>query len=211
VIDLVHEFEPSLSLEQIAKAGIGFRKAFTAFASRGEAFETDFLKAGFSIHGKKTSSEGVFDRSADSIQIHFSPVKETAEAAKNAPAEKVPMHNTGPIIAGVFDMTLKVMNSKITRGEYIKLEGSGIEVVGPLAAIEFVSADGTAVTADLNKVLLNKPSEVLVLVPAGVPLGVCYIRLTTHFSKSNMVLKTPQTVTFKLPLTVAAAANSVEG
>jgi hypothetical protein len=70
-----------------------------------------------------------------------------------------------------------------------------------------VSADGTAVTADLNKVLLNKPSEVLVLVPAGVPLGVCRIRLTTHFSKSNMVLKTPQTVTFKLPLTVAGTVS----
>jgi hypothetical protein len=208
VTALVHEYEPSLSLEQIAKAGVGYRKAFTALAAKGEAFETDFVTAGFSIHGKKTGPEGVFVRGTDSLQIHFSPVKETAEAAKNAPVEKVPMHYTGPIIGGVFDLTLKLENSKITRGEYIRLDGSGIELVGPLAALEFLPENGTAVMADLTKVLVNKPSEVIVLVPAGVPLGICYIRLTTHYSKSNKLLNTPQTITFKLPLTVVEAAPS---
>jgi hypothetical protein len=208
MVDIVHGLVPDVPREVIAKVDVGYLKAITLCASKGEGFETSFAKGGFGLHGDKDSPDGRYDDRTDSTEIHFSPVKETREAAKNAAKEKVPVRYSGPIISGVFDETRKEENGRITRDAYIMVNGRGIEVVGPQASIEFVPADGTAVKADLSKVLENKPSKLYVLVPANMPLGVCYLRITTHYSgHGERLLKTPQTVTFKLPLTVVNAAS----
>jgi hypothetical protein len=108
----------------------------------------------------------------------------------------------------VFDTTLKEKNGRITRGRYIKVNGSGLKTVGPQAFIAFVSADGsTVVNADLNTLLDNEPSQLLFLVPDGIHLGPYRLTITTHYSPSGgRELKTPHTTTFETVLTVVAPA-----
>jgi hypothetical protein len=139
----------------------------------------------------------------DSIRLNAHAGERQIAAAKNAPVYKLPPHYSGPIVTGVFDMTLKEENGRISKGQYIKLNGSAIELQGPLAALEFVPISGAAsVKADLIKVLVNKPSEVILLVPANAPLGGCLIRLTTQYLSNGKLLKTPHTVTFNTQLTI---------
>jgi hypothetical protein len=94
------------------------------------------------------------------------------------------------VILGVADMTLKSQNDKITRGAYIRVVGDRVELTVALAALEFVPADGTA-KADLTKVLVNKPSGLMVLVPQYLALGPCCLKLTTQFSPEGGKTLTP--------------------
>jgi hypothetical protein len=109
-------------------------------------------------------ADGVFDHTKHRIELHAHPGRAASEAAAKAKTRKVPPRCFGPVILGVTDMTLKSQNYRITRGAYIRIVGDRVELTGALAAIEFVPADGTA-KADLTKVLVNKPSGLMVLVP----------------------------------------------
>jgi hypothetical protein len=212
VIDLACSLMPHIPRAHIAEMfESGILKTFNAYAEKGESFDTSFLKARFSLHGDKSGPEDNFVRGTDSIELHFNPAAETRELADKAPVEKVAMPSTGPVIGGVFDETLKEENGRIMRGGYIRINGRGIEIVGPQATIEFVSTLYNVITpADLSTLLLNKPSELFIRVPLTTAPGINYIRITTHYSSAHELLKIPRTVTFHLPLTVVAPASSVE-
>jgi hypothetical protein len=157
-----------------------------------------------SIHGPRRGADGALNRATDSICVNMQAGKAVAEAAEEEAAYKVEANYAGPMIVGVTDKTLNETNGRITRGGYIRITGARLELTGPQAAVVFEPADGSpAVKVDLSNVLVNKPSELLVLVPDSVPLGPCRITIITHYSPSGgKVLTTPHIETFNTLLTV---------
>jgi hypothetical protein len=94
-------------------------------------------------------------------------------------------------------------------GEKIKIaplakEGADAEGLG----VFFVSADGTK-TAAIFGLSLNDPKKVICTVPALAP-GEYTLQIVTRFSSSSQLLKEPRTITYGLPLTVAANAKQEE-
>ena len=61
-------------------------------------------------------------------------------------------------------------------------------------------AGGDAVPVDMSDLVINRPAEIIAVIPALAP-GVYRLKLATQYSGSNL-LKHPHTVTFDKPLTV---------
>ena len=51
--------------------------------------------------------------------------------------------------------------------------------------------------------VLNEPSRLLILVPAGLAAGEYELVVTTQFSSGNVTLKQPRTVVFDQPVIIA--------
>jgi hypothetical protein len=86
-----------------------------------------------------------------------------------------------------------------------------IDAGGPDAAVAFLSS-ASRYPADITKVLVNKPSELLILVPNALTPGSSYdLTITTDYSPSGKLLKNPHTATFDTPLTAVAPASHDDG
>jgi hypothetical protein len=203
-IDQIHALMPDVPRELIVRMRACEDKVFVNNARAGRGIRLPIVTMTHTIHGPRKGANGSFNRATDSICVNMLPGEAVAEAGAEASVFKVKTNYTGPVMAGVTDMTLKSRNGRITRGGYIRIRGARLELMGPQAAVLFMPADGSpGVKADLSKVLVNKPSEVILLVPDNVPLGPCRITHTTHYTPSGgKVLTTPHTVTFDTLLTV---------
>jgi hypothetical protein len=201
-IDRIHALMPDVPRELIVRVRTCEDAVFVDNARAGRGISLPIVTMTHSIHGPRRGADGALNRATDSIRVNMLPGKAVADAGAEAAAYKVPTRDAGPVIIGVTDMTLKSRNDRITRGGYIRIRGARLELTGPQAAVLFEPADGSrAVKASLSNVLVNKPSELLLLVPDSVPLGPCRITVITHYS-GGKELKTPHITTFNIPLTV---------
>jgi hypothetical protein len=201
-IDELHALAPDVPHEHLVKVSGAYTKLFVNNARKGRGIKLPFCVMTHTIHGPHRNADGAFNPATDSICVIMQPGKVVAEAGAKAAAYKVDANYAGPVIGGVTDLTLKSTNGRITRGGYIRIIGARLKLTGPRAAVVFEPVDGVSVKADITKVLVNKPSEVLLLVPDSLPPGTCRITHITHYTPSGHTLKTPHSTTFGMLLTV---------
>jgi hypothetical protein len=211
VIDAIVALCPSVKREQVVEVFDAFNRTMIGYVGKGEGAQTRFMRIFQSLQGKAGPND-LFNHLLHKALVHMLAGKEIAEAGKNPPAHKVPA-NTGMKIVSVTDLTTKSNNDKITRGGYIRVTGDMIELAGPDAAVFFMLSGLAPMQADISKVLVNKPSELLILVPATLPINTwCNLMIITNYSTGGgRLLKTPHKTMFPMPLTLVDAPSADDG
>jgi hypothetical protein len=104
-------------------------------------------------------------------------------------------------ILEVTDSVTGKVNTTLTSSGAAKIQGVGIKLTGEKAevGVYFVSDTGTDIKA--ATIVENKPSQLIVLIPALTP-GVYKIKVVTHFN-AGRELKDPRATIYEKPLTVA--------
>jgi hypothetical protein len=172
-----------------------------AWLADGDSINTRIAHYHHSIPGN--FFEGEYPRES---AIRITPTKEVVDLAKAIPLRRV--EPVSPIrVESVHDVKSNTQNETITSGGSVKIKGHNIRVSGtkPTVGVEFVNADNPAAVypVPVEDLVINNPSELIVIAPAMSPGEEVYLKITTQFASGAKDLNEPRSFTFGKKLTVA--------
>jgi nucleoid DNA-binding protein len=199
-------------IERIAKSNIGISKAEAAamveamtetvleWLGDGASINLPFVHLHPSIPG--AYKEGEYPHNA---VIRATPSKEVTELAK-----KISLRHVEPIspirIETIYDVKSDTLNSMITSGGTVKIKGHNLKIQGtnPTVGVEFINANAPSsiYPVALQDVVINNPSELMLIAPAIASGEEVLLKITTQFSSSKKDLKLPRSTTFEKRLIV---------
>lgn len=210
----VHSYTEEDLAELIVRRNIGISKAEALAMMEAEAeIEMEWLEGGNAVnrrlahyHPSIPGTYGEGEYPAEAV-IRITPSKELTEAAKKIPLRHVEAVN--PIhIDFVIDVKSSTTNDKVTRGGTVKITGHNLKVAGkdPSVCIEFLSQEDPEAIYRVPQIdiLINNPSELMVVAPMMVPGEKVVLKITTQYSHSTKELKAPRSVSFGKELTVVS-------
>ncbi|MDR2536872.1 MAG: DUF4469 domain-containing protein [Treponema sp.] len=170
---------------------------------KGTAVQDGCVRIAPRINGNWIGVSHAFDPQAHKIGIDVAPSTELRAALETVGVEVLGEKDSGAFIGLVTDVTTGKTDGAITPdediiviGDKLKIQPEGEADVG----VFFVDANGleTRVTRKLTE---NLPKKLVFRIPL-LPAGSYSLKVVTRFSKSNVLLQEPRTITYEFPLTV---------
>jgi hypothetical protein len=211
VVNVQSRSESDLA-EAISRRNIGISKAEAlAMLEAASEIQLEWLAEGHSINLRLAhfhpSIPGAFEEGEypKEAAIRMTASKEVAEMAKTIPLRHV--EPVSPIrIEFVHDVKSDTTNNKVTRGGSVKITGHNLKVTGiePAVGVEFISVEDPEAIypVPVQDIIINNPSELLIIAPQMVTGEEVRLKVTTQYSKSLKDLKAPRSITFEKTLTV---------
>jgi hypothetical protein len=203
VIDRIMRIGAGLTRSDVLSVLEAEKQVIYTMLEEGEAVTTDLFNAYPSIQGVFSGADDSFDPKRHRVKIHLSEGAGLRKVEEGVKTKKTLPGQTGAFIASVTDIKSGSVNELLTPGKALRLYGSKLKISGddPSCGIYFKAEDGTEVKVDATDILENKPSEVLVMIPA-LASGTWTLRLTTQYTGSATLIKKPHTAEFGTVLTV---------
>ena len=157
------------------------------------------------MQGTFTGVTDSYDTSRHSLEFSIVPTDSTKNELENVIVSIDGLADTEPKILQITDMSNGNLNSTITPGKNLYLDGSRLKVVGDDSSCGVYltnNDDGTQTQLSGYDLQRNMPSELLVLVPSDLTSGSYTVSVTTQFCNSSTTVKSPRTVEFGTTLTV---------
>jgi hypothetical protein len=208
----VHSCTEEDLAEAISKRNMGISKpeALAMLAALTQ-IQMEWITAGHSINLSMAHfhpsipgayEEGTYPKEA---AYRITPSKEVAMAAKMIPLRHVEPVN--PIrIAFVNDVKSNTTNDLITGGGTVKITGHHLKIAGTAefaVGVEFISTDtGTVYAIPAQDLIINYPSELMIIAPLMTSGEKVALRVTTQYSGGATLLKKPRSITFERELTI---------
>ncbi|MDR2823670.1 MAG: DUF4469 domain-containing protein [Prevotellaceae bacterium] len=111
--------------------------------------------------------------------------------------------DSGALIAQVMDVKTGSVDDLLTPNRNLKIAGYKIKIIGnkPEVGIYFTNtATGARVKVDNSDIVVNNPSEVMIVTPA-LPVGTYKLEISTQYAVGSL-LNAPRTALFNKTLTV---------
>ena len=152
------------------------------------------------LYYASASFRGVIENSQwnpakNSIVVNFNVGADLRQAIKDTTVGIIGEKGAAIYIAGVADASTRAQDASATAGRAFTLTGGKLKVVGTDASVGIVLTDSkgaeTKITEDLY--VVNDPSKVTFIIPAGLADGTYELKLTTQYNGSGL-LKTPRSV-----------------
>ena len=212
----------TLSIDEVADSAVERGSATvskkTMVTAVGEWFEEAIYEMmdGFSVNNgyviMSLTMRGTFDGPNDtydeerhSLEFSIVPTESTKEELANVLVNVVGAADTEPKITQVTDLSNGNVNSTITPGKNLSIEGSRLRVIGDDSTCGVYltnTDDGTQTQLTGYDLQRNNPSELMILVPSDLTSGNYTVSVTTQFCNSSTTVKSPRTVEFGTTLTV---------
>jgi hypothetical protein len=163
----------------------------------GATFTLDILHSEFSITGTFESADSHFERKHHRIVLHIRPRGRLARIVEGLVPQKLPATLSGPVVTGVHDLTTETTDDRLTMGGGMRITGLKMKLDGddPSVGLYIMPASGEQVKLTKPSILVNKPSEIIAMIPVLTP-GACHIKIITQYSGGSKPLKTPHTVVY---------------
>ena len=159
------------------------------------------------VNGVFIGDSAKWDPSIHSLSVRVTPTADLRNAVKASTVDVRGMAASGLVINSVTDVTSGEVNSRLTPGGGVNLTGNKIKIDGDNATvgISLTNEETKEVTMIAKTaVLVNDPSKITFVVPAGLPSGDYKLTITTQYSSSVQSLKEPRSYTFDYVLNVTA-------
>jgi hypothetical protein len=146
-----------------------------------------------------------WDSEKNSLFLHAIPTLETRNALKDIDVEVLGMASSGLYVNTLTDVSSGKVNEHLTPGGGVNLTGVKIKIAGTAPGVGIFLTEintGTETPIPPESILINDPSKITFIVPAGLPTGDYRLSITTQFSTSKATLKDPRTYVFESVLTV---------
>lgn len=138
-----------------------------------------------------------WDKEKNSLYASFTQGADLREAISATTVNIIGEKGNAMYVAGGVDAATRAPGFTATAGRNYTLTGAYIKVAGsdPSVGITLTSSSGvvTKITEDMWAV--NKPSQLIFLIPAGLADGAYELKVTTQFSGASTLLKPPRSVT----------------
>ncbi|MDR0643464.1 MAG: DUF4469 domain-containing protein [Treponema sp.] len=203
IIDRILKIGAGLTRSDVLSVLEAEKQVICEMLAEGGAVTTDLFNAFPSIQGVFSGVEDTFDHKRHRVKIHLSAgiglrgIEEQVKTKKSLPGQ------SGAYITSVTDVKTGSVNYLLTPGRNLRINGSKLKLVGedPSVGVYFIAADGSSVKVDSTDIAENKPSEVIVVIPA-LGAGSYTLRLITQYSGSSTLVKKPHTAECGAALTV---------
>lgn len=150
----------------------------------------------------------LFDRAKHALGISYNPGKVVRNMLADTEVKISKEAATGPIIGKVTDVKTGSLNSRITAGKVLKINGANLKIVGDEAktGVYFVSESDPTKTFKSEMLVDNNPSEVKAEIPA-LANGQYRLRIVTQYSKGAKQTKAERIAEYPILLTVGAGGG----
>lgn len=94
----------------------------------------------------------------------------------------------------------------LTKGRTAELKGTTIKIEGidPACGISFKNTTtGDIIKLPADAIVINEPSRLLIELPVDIESGEYELILTSQFTKSNILLKSPRSTSFSVPVIIS--------
>jgi hypothetical protein len=170
----------------------------------GFSINTGYFTANTTIRGVFDSPSEIFNKDKHSIIFKFNQGEKLRAEVPNIEVEILGVAESSAMILQVTDVKSGSVNDLLTPGRNLKIVGHKIKVAGddPSAGVYFVDAATQERTkVEQNDMVINNPSEVIVVIPE-LTAGTYNIEVVTQYS-SGALLKDPRAAILDKILTVA--------
>ena len=170
----------------------------------GFAVNTGYFTAMPVVRGVFLNPNETFDPQRHTLQFQFTQGELMRREIEDVEVKFMGVAETGLYIGQVEDMKSRTVNEVLTPGFNLRVTGTKLRVVGdkPGVGIFFrETATNTATKVDEGDIVVNNPSELMIIIPA-LPAGTYQLEVTTQYSMGKQWLKEPRTSVFEKTLTV---------
>lgn len=157
------------------------------------------------VNGVFLGDHDSWDPSRHKLSLRIEPSADLREDLQSVDVVLRGPATTGPVINTVTDKNTGLMNSIITPGGIVYLEGKRLMITGdaPEIGLRLRSVqDQAVINIPITAIFDNYPSKLGILLPVEIPAGKYIIELCTQYSKSHKQSKKAQTYTFPVPVEV---------
>lgn len=140
--------------------------------------------------------DGRWNPQVNSLYINFQQSKELREALDNLSIRVIGEKQESRYISSCRSLSVKRKEGEIVAGDSVEILGKNIKVVGshPSVGIELISENGNNMRIAENKIIVNKPSKLILLLPENLPRGAYTLMITTQYSPGSTLLKNPRII-----------------
>lgn len=127
------------------------------------------------------------------------------DIAKTAKAEILGEQASPMSIFSITDKATGKTDGILTKGKNAEIKGTYIKIAGDHAdnGIYFTNVETKAkIKVEASDIVLNEPSRLMILVPTTLEAGNYELSITTQYSNSATLLKSPRTETLGTPITI---------
>ena len=170
----------------------------------GFAVNTGYFTAMPVVRGVFLNPNETFDPQRHTLQFQFTQGELMRREIEDVEVKIMGVAETGLYIGQVEDMKSRTVNEVLTPGFNLRVTGTKLRVVGdkPGVGIFFrETATNTATKVDEGDIVVNNPSELMIIIPA-LPAGTYQLEVTTQYSTGNKLLKEVRSAVFDRPLIV---------
>jgi hypothetical protein len=204
LIDAIIEDGIELQRETIEDVVTRYNRKAAWFVVRGWNVDTGlvYLRAIITgiFRGKK------FDPAKNSIYVSATQGVEIRKELSNTEVDLLGEMPDVMQIYQVINLQTKAADGTLTRGRNAEVEGSYIKVTGDnsTVGVYLESVDGSVDTykLDVDLIVVNNPSKLLLLIPAELQAGAYRLKIVTQFTGAGKQLNTPRQAVFDQELTV---------
>ncbi len=161
----------------------------------GASVDIGMVNLGVGVSGVFEGDRAQWDSNKHSLIVIANPKALVRKRLNSSTVKVLGMASTGIAINTLTDVTTGDMNTRITPGGGINLTGSKIKIAGDSAdnGITLRNVDTQeSISVPANAILVNDPSKVSFVAPAGLPAGEYQLVITTQFSGGGAFLKEPR-------------------
>lgn len=194
VLNVMNKEDTGLRPETIAHVVDLFQRTVQDLVLNGYSVNTGLFRVVAQFRG--VVYEGVWDPQKNSVYALFTQDKVLREAINATPVKILGEKGDAAYIIATEDTATRATDGTATPGRTFCLKGKNLKVAGTDEGIGIYLIDSAGDERKLpdDLLVLNNPSQVIVLLPADLTKGVHELRIVTQFSMGGVMLKTPRIV-----------------
>lgn len=194
IIEQMHDEESGLRQETILHVVNLYNRKLTQLLLNGNNVNAGLFYAVPKLRG--TAVGGKWDPEHNSIYVSFTQGADLRKSIAETTVEVLGEKANVMYILEIEDRDTGLKDGTVTAGRGVFVRGASLKVVGddPSVGITLTPAEGEPVKLAENDIFVNNPSELLLILPANLATGTYTLTVTTQYSRSSVLLKTPRSV-----------------
>jgi hypothetical protein len=202
IIDRILHIGAGLTRSDVVSVLEAEKQVVCGMVEEGDAVTTDLFNAFPSMPGVYDGVTDSYDPSRHHVKINLQPGTALRDAVTRIKPKKVIGGIVTITVIAVTDVKTGSVNHLITPNRNLRITGQKLKLAGEQAGVFFINADGMRTQVDPSDVVLNHPTELLVITP-NLPVGATYkLEVVTQYGGTGKPLKTPHSTVFNKILTV---------
>lgn len=155
------------------------------------------------VNGLFTGDADHWDPARHSLSLRSDPNQTLREQLPAVEVQLLGPAITGPVINTITDHSSATINQRLTPGGVVNIDGKRLKIVGdsPEVGVSLINTTtGEELLLAPGTLFQNSPAQLGIMLPEGIALGVYNIKVSTQYSRSNKLNKTPSSYTFPVDL-----------
>ena len=141
-------------------------------------------------------SDGRWNPQVNSLYVNFQQSKELREALDNLSIRVIGEKQDSRFISSCRSLSAERKEGVIVAGDSVEILGKNIKVVGshPSVGIELIHENGNNIRIAEGKIVVNRPSKLIFLLPDNLEEDTYTLMITTQYSRGSTLLKNPRII-----------------